>query len=114
SDELVFVAVADVSGGGKPDVVTATPDPVKANYDTDDASVLLGNGDGSFQPERRFAVGDGPEFVAVADVNRDGKPDLVTANFSSDDVSVLLGNRDGSFHPHRPFPPRHRPPPPPP
>src|SRR5580700_5065840 len=36
-------------------------------------------------------------FVAVADVNGDGKPDLLVANFQSSTVSVLLGNGDGTF-----------------
>jgi hypothetical protein len=60
-------------------------------------SVLLGNGDGSFQPQQSFAVGSFPYSLAVADLNGDGKPDVVTANDSSNDVSVLLGYGDGSF-----------------
>ncbi|MGH9427655.1 MAG: FG-GAP repeat domain-containing protein [Terriglobia bacterium] len=51
-------------------------------------SVLLGNGNGTFQPQQRFTTGAGPSSVAVADVNGDGRPDVVTAN--SNDVSVLL------------------------
>ena len=61
-------------------------------------SVLLGNGDGSFQAAVSFAAGDAPISVAVADLDGDSVPDLVTANgYGSDDVSVLLGNGDGSF-----------------
>ena len=84
------VAVADLDGDGFPDLVTA-------NFGSDDVSLLLGNGDGSFQAAVSLGAGDGPFSVAVADLDRDGFPDLVTANFSSDDVSVLLGNGDGSF-----------------
>ena len=90
------VAVADLSGDGKPDLVTA-------NAFSDDVSVLLGNGDGTFQPEQRFAVGDFPNAVAVADLNGDGRLDLVTANPNTDDVSVLLGNGDGTFQPQQRF-----------
>jgi len=43
-------------------------------------SVLLDNGDGSFQPQQTFAVGALPRSVVVADVDGDGKLDLVTAN----------------------------------
>jgi len=60
-------------------------------------SVLLGNGDGTFQDAVSFAVGDGPYSVAVGDFDGDAVPDLVTANEWSHDVSVLLGNGDGTF-----------------
>jgi hypothetical protein len=75
--------VADVDGDGFPDLVTA-------NADSDSVSVLLGQGDGTFQPEQRFAVGRDPWAVVVADLNGDGVPDLVTANLGSASVSVLL------------------------
>ena len=76
------VAVADLNGDGAPDIVTASAI-------SSDVSVLLGNGDGSFQAQQRFAAGDVPTLVAVADLNGDGDPDIVTAN-GSGDVSVLL------------------------
>ena len=61
-------------------------------------SVLLGNGDGTFQPPSvDFAGGAHPRSVAVADFNGDGKPDLAVANAGSDTVSVLLGNGNGTF-----------------
>jgi hypothetical protein len=60
-------------------------------------SVLLGNGDGSFQAAASFAVGNLPRSVALADLDGDSFPDLVAANQDSNDVSVLLGNGDGSF-----------------
>ncbi len=82
-DGPVSVAVADLNADGAPDLVTA-------NRLSDDVSVLLGRGDGTFQIQQTFPVGDSPKSVAVADLNADGAPDLVTANFSSDDVSVLL------------------------
>ena len=44
-----------------------------------------------------FSVGNSPQFVAVADVNNDGKPDLIAANYSSSTVSVLLGDGTGKF-----------------
>jgi hypothetical protein len=52
--------------------------------------VLLGNGDGTFQPEVEY--GDGTAaYVAVGDFNGDGNLDIVTND------SVLLGNGDGTF-----------------
>jgi hypothetical protein len=58
--------------------------------------VLLGNGDGTFQPAQNFASGS-PFSVAVGDFNGDGKPDLALANPASSSVSVLPGNGDGTF-----------------
>ena len=51
----------------------------------------------SFSGPTSFAVGSGPNSVAVGDLNRDGHPDLVTSNRTSDNVSVLLGDGAGSF-----------------
>ena len=59
-------------------------------------SVLLGNGDGTFQPAVNFAAGACPDSVALGDVNGDGRPDLAVAN-GNNSVSVLLGNGDGTF-----------------
>jgi hypothetical protein len=63
-------------------------------------SVLLGNGDGTFQAAAvSYQVGSHPISVAVADFDADGKQDLVVSNGASNDVSVLLGNGDGTFRP---------------
>jgi VCBS repeat-containing protein len=59
-------------------------------------SVLLGQGDGTFQPEQRFAAGSNPISVAVADVNGDGRLDLIVANQGASDVSVLLRQQQKS------------------
>ena len=68
------VAIADLNGFGKPDLAVV-------NYDnsfgsTGSVTVLLGNGDGTFQPPVSYPV-LGAEAVAIADVNGDGKCDLV-------------------------------------
>ena len=60
-------------------------------------SVLLGNGDGTFQAAVNYPAGLNPFSVAVGDFNGDGKPDLAVANYGSNTVSVLLGNGDGTF-----------------
>src|SRR6266850_113157 len=67
------VAIGDVSGDGKPDLVVA-------NFYSNTVSVLLGNGDGSFGAKVDYGTGGGPRSVAIGDVNGDGMPDLVTAN----------------------------------
>ena len=70
------------------------------------ATVLLGNGDGTFQPQHTFAVGPQPFSVAVADLNRDGNPDLVVTDRirGGTAVNVLLGNGDGTFKKQNPSP----------
>ncbi|HEV3204841.1 MAG TPA: VCBS repeat-containing protein, partial [Gemmataceae bacterium] len=68
------------------------PDLAVTNYGIDTVSVLLGNGNGTFQAPRNFAAGVHPISVAVGDFNGDGIPDLAVANGGSNNVSVLLGN----------------------
>ena len=92
----VSVALADVNGDGKPDIVTA-------NFSASTVSVLFGKGDGSFGAKTDYVVGPGPHGVAVADLNHDGRPDIVTANYSNNTVSVLLGNGDGTFGPKKDY-----------
>ncbi len=89
------VAVADLDGDNVPDIVTANGGSGDVAGLLGDVGVLLGNGDGTFQPPTLYA--SGPASVAVADFNSDTIPDVVTANTYGDDVSVLLGNGDGSF-----------------
>jgi hypothetical protein len=59
-------------------------------------SVMLGNGDGTFQPTRGIQVGRGMARIAVGDFNRDGVKDLAIAGDSSR-VYRLLGLGDGTF-----------------
>jgi hypothetical protein len=92
------VAVGDFNGDGLPDLAVANEGSVP-NYNDSSVSVLLGNGDGSFQAAVNYAAGKDPKAVAVGDFNGDGTPDLAVANFLSNTVSVLLGNGDGSFLP---------------
>ena len=79
----------DFNGDGRPDLAVA-------NYGDNDVSVLLGNGDGTFQNQVTYAVGSSPALV-TGDFNGDGRTDLAVANQDSNDVSVLLGNGDGTF-----------------
>src|SRR5262245_9384897 len=90
----VSVAVGDFNGDGNLDAVTAIQD----SFNTIKmVSVVLGNGDGTFQAPANIDIGRQPSFVQATDVNGDGKLDLLTANKADNSVSVLLGNGNGTF-----------------
>jgi uncharacterized protein (TIGR03437 family) len=91
------VVLADLNGDGKPDIVVSDLEASSTVGDQGDIAVLLNKGDGSFQPPVKYAAGNGPINVQVADVNGDGKPDIITADNSGGTVSVLLGNGNGTF-----------------
>ena len=66
-------------------------------------TVLLGKGDGTFDPGVTLSPGNGPTGVVSFDLNGDGKPDLIAANSQDDTVVVLLGHGDGTFAGPSPF-----------
>jgi len=72
--------------------------------DSNNISVLLGDGTGHFSPKIDFDVGYLPHYMDIGDLNGDEKLDLVTANSGSHSVSVLLGDGTGHFSPKIDFP----------
>jgi FG-GAP-like repeat/FG-GAP repeat len=85
-----------VNGDGNTDLITS-------NEGASSVSVLLGNGNGTFQPHLTYAAGSFPTDVSAADVNGDGEADLIVTNFGSNTVSLLLGNGDGTFQPQQTY-----------
>ena len=84
------VVVADFNGDGKQDIAVA-------NSGSGNVSILLGNGDGTFQAAVNFDAGMAkPSSLAAGDFNNDGKPDLAVFQPGSA-VSILLGNGNGTF-----------------
>ena len=97
------VAVGDVNGDGKPDLVL-TNQCNDSSCDHGTVGVLLGNGDGTFQPAVSYGSGGlSAQSVQVADVNADGKLDVLVANRDDATVGVLLGNGDGTFQTAVPY-----------
>ncbi len=80
------VAIGDFNGNGNQDFAAA-------NFNSNNASIRLGNGLGGFTSEAapEVTVGTNPSSVAIGDFNGDGKQDFATANADSNNVSILLG-----------------------
>ena len=84
------VAIGDLNGDDCLDLAAA-------NNMSDNVSVLLSNGDGTFAAAVHYDAGSAPYSVAAGDLDRDGWLDLAVANEGSRNVSVLLNNGDGTF-----------------
>ncbi len=98
------VAIGDFNGDGKLDLATANGGIYDESTYDDNVSVLLGNGDGTFQPAQFYTIGDQSTSVAAGDFNGDGKLDLAvtvgTSNVIFEEYSaiwVLIGIGDGTF-----------------
>ena len=97
------IVAGDFTGDGRDDLAVAGAAESLAQAGV---SVLLANGDGTFQPARTFAVGGGLTVTTAAlvegDFNGDGRLDLAALGRESSaagEVSVLLGNGNGTFQP---------------
>ena len=93
-----MVIAGDFNGDNKMDFAVL-------NQDSASVSILLGNGDGAFQPANNFDIrstpGAKPVSIAAGDLNGDHKLDLIVCNAPS--LSLYLGNGDGTFRPPIPL-----------
>ena len=84
------MALGDFNGDGKSDIAIV-------NQTSNNVSVLLNNGEGTFRAAINSAAGPAPTCLAVADFNGDGIADLAIGHGVAGNVTILLGNGDGTF-----------------
>jgi len=84
------VAVADYNGDGKQDLAVT-------NQVSNDISILLGNGNGTFQPQSLITAGSGPYAIVAGKFNADNNFDLAVTNSGANTVSIYIGNGNGTF-----------------
>lgn len=75
------------------------PDAATANVADNSVSIVLGRGDGTFDPQQVVSVGATPHGLVVLDVDGDADPDIVTANTGGNNLSLMLNNGSGVFGP---------------
>ena len=87
-------------------------DMVVGNLKTDYVSVLLGNGDGTFQTAVHSTAGQGTGRIILAELDSlSGNMDLIVSNEedNENDITILKGNGDGTFHILTTYSTGHRP-----
>lgn len=86
----IGLAVADMNNDAYLDMATA-------DMSRNTVSVVYNRGDGTFESDRRFDLGDKPGPAVLADFDQDGVQDVAAANRDSNSISIMLGVGDGSF-----------------
>ena len=104
AQNLVLTPVVPADVGRHPEALTvgdfngdSWQDIATVNSDSDDVTMLFGNGNGTFRSGISFGVGRSPMFLTSGDLNQDAKLDLIVAETGSDGLLVLLGKGDGFF-----------------
>src|SRR6266850_5773715 len=95
---VTAAAIGDLNGDGKPDIaVSAWGGSGDTGGNLNTVAILLGNGDGTFQPPVFYQSINNTYGIAIGDFNNDGKPDIIVRNPEA--IALSLGNGDGTFLP---------------
>ncbi len=107
----LFYYFASYKVGKNPTTITtgdlnhdSLTDLVTTNIASNTLSILLGNGDGTFQDQVQVHVCQEPRALAMDDFNHDGHADVAIACPGGDEIAILLGHGNGKFveGPHYP------------
>lgn len=92
------VGTADFNNDGKADLaVLYSSNFASSNPSNGGVSILLGRGDGTFQPAVNYPVAVSVTNATIADFNGDGKMDIAVGSTNPGTVTILMGNGDGTF-----------------